>query len=447
MNRKRYLLSSLLSTVLTLQPVYAAAPALQRICAAGGVRGRVQATSPGEAVGHVIASGKPLFLNDHVTTDKAGKLQVMLLDETVFTLGPNADMVLDDFVYDPTTQAGRVTASITKGVFRFVTGKIARNNPSSMKVKLPVGTIGIRGTIVAGIVTAGMSAAMLAGPGAGNDANAKTGAFDLSNGAGTTRVNVSGEGSMITGGGSPTPAGPLPASVMGEINAGLSSAPTGADADDGGSGGGSASEESGESTAAGNESSNESGGAAKVTEALGGTSTQAAQDNTRTAAGVADGISTWDQLRQLLTGGTGFWFSSHVAFTCVGCTSTAPEAALQLYYDFANKCIGGPTGVTGPSGQTGSFIHLHGVNNAANSDTVQSSIALINYSSLGGNASLLLNPYLGAVTGGVGGESFNGTTLTLKNIGGIVAGQAVADMTFNSPSNGKNATGTIVAPR
>src|ERR1700720_257293 len=105
-----------------------AAP-LSRIGAAGAVRGSVKAVAPNVSVGRVIESGKALFLNDHVTTDAAGHLQVLLLDETVFTLGPDADMTLDEFVYDPKTSAGKVTAQVSKGAFRFVTGKVARAHP------------------------------------------------------------------------------------------------------------------------------------------------------------------------------------------------------------------------------------------------------------------------------------------------------------------------------
>jgi hypothetical protein len=71
---------------------------------------------------------------------------VLLLDETVFTIGPNGDMVIDEFVYDPNNSRDKITARLQKGVFRWVTGEVARKNPANMKVTLPVGAIGIRGT-------------------------------------------------------------------------------------------------------------------------------------------------------------------------------------------------------------------------------------------------------------------------------------------------------------
>ena len=148
-------LSAALSLLLAASAsAQAPAAALTRIGTAAAVRGAVSALSAGSAVGRVISSGKPLFLNDHVTTDAAGRLQVLLLDETIFTLGPNSDMVLDDFVYDPKTSAGRISASIAKGTFRFVTGKIAAHDPDKLKLKVAVGTIGVRGSIGVGEVNA-----------------------------------------------------------------------------------------------------------------------------------------------------------------------------------------------------------------------------------------------------------------------------------------------------
>lgn len=125
-------LSAAMSLLLAAVSASAQVPAsaLTKIGTAAAVAGAVRAVSEG-AVGRVVSSGKPLFLNDHVTTDAAGRLQVLLLDETIFTLGPNSDMVLDDFVYDPKTSAGKITATIAKGAFRFVTGKVAQRDPRS----------------------------------------------------------------------------------------------------------------------------------------------------------------------------------------------------------------------------------------------------------------------------------------------------------------------------
>lgn len=93
-----------------------------------------------------VTSGGSLELSGHVTSGPTGHLQVILADETIFTIGPNSDLVLDRFVYDPDTGIGTATAQIIRGMLRFVTGKIHRLQPDRFKVRLNVGTIGIRGT-------------------------------------------------------------------------------------------------------------------------------------------------------------------------------------------------------------------------------------------------------------------------------------------------------------
>ncbi len=195
-------------------PAVAAAAGPISIGVAGAVKGLVKAIPPTgpQAVGRVVESGKPLYLGEHVTTGPGGHLQIMLQDETLFSIGPDSDIVLDEFVYDPKTESGKVSASVTKGVFRFITGNIGKKDPSRMEVKLPAGTIGIRGTIVAGKVTpGGPSMAVLLGPGAANTAGLPAGAFDLKNDQGSVSIDKPGFGSTLQSAGlPPTPPALIP---------------------------------------------------------------------------------------------------------------------------------------------------------------------------------------------------------------------------------------------
>ncbi len=113
---------------------------------AGGVSGIVTANHPWGGAPTRMSPGKTVYHKDKIVTDSSGRMQVLLLDDTVFTIGPDSEIVLDEFIYDPGTQAGSIAASVTKGAFRFVTGKIGRENPGSMKINLPAGGGGIRGT-------------------------------------------------------------------------------------------------------------------------------------------------------------------------------------------------------------------------------------------------------------------------------------------------------------
>lgn len=159
------------------QQIAQATSAAARAGVAAAVKGDVKlAAVPGvRAVGKDVVSGDAIFLGDQVTTGSEGRLQIMLLDETVFTIGPNAALVIDQFVFDPETSAGKVTATVLKGTFRFVTGKVAKRQPSDMEVKLPVGSIGVRGTSVAGETDGTRATVVLLGPGPETNSNERVG--------------------------------------------------------------------------------------------------------------------------------------------------------------------------------------------------------------------------------------------------------------------------------
>ncbi len=102
-----------------VSPSSALSPAaMTQIGVAGGVKGVVNAFPPGEKpVGRILASGQPLYLNEKISTGPKGSLQVMLIDETVFTIGPNSSMTLDEFIYDPKSHPGKGTAGGTTEFF------------------------------------------------------------------------------------------------------------------------------------------------------------------------------------------------------------------------------------------------------------------------------------------------------------------------------------------
>lgn len=131
---------------------------------AAAVKGEVKATTPPETKPHVLKSGDKVFMGDKIETGDDGQLQVLLLDETVFTLGPKSAVTVDEFIYDPSTNDGKVKASMMKGIFRVVSGKVAHKKPENMNLDLPAGAIGFRGTNVAGIIDGAKTTVVLLGP-------------------------------------------------------------------------------------------------------------------------------------------------------------------------------------------------------------------------------------------------------------------------------------------
>jgi len=92
-----------------------------------------------------LAVGNTMVFNERVATGPVGRTQMLFLDGSALTVGPNSDVVLDEFVYDPKTETGKLAVSASKGVLRLVGGKISKTEP--VLLKTPTATIGIRGGI------------------------------------------------------------------------------------------------------------------------------------------------------------------------------------------------------------------------------------------------------------------------------------------------------------
>ncbi len=110
-----------------------------------------------DVTGLIGTSPKPIKVGDGVFQDQVVRTavkstaQLLFMDETALTVGPKSQIVLDKFVYDPTRKTGDIVLNATKGAFRFVSGSA---KSTSYKIRTPVATIGVRGTIFDWFITA-----------------------------------------------------------------------------------------------------------------------------------------------------------------------------------------------------------------------------------------------------------------------------------------------------
>jgi hypothetical protein len=102
-----------------------------------------------------IVNGTPIYQGDIIETDEAGAVNIKFVDETSFAVSEDARLAIDEYVYDAGTQSGETNFSVLKGVFVFTSGLIGRDDPDDVHIETPVGSIGIRGTIIAGNVNSG----------------------------------------------------------------------------------------------------------------------------------------------------------------------------------------------------------------------------------------------------------------------------------------------------
>lgn len=126
-----------------------------------------------------LKSGEDVFMGDTVRTAEQSGLQLLLLDQTVFTVGPSSELVVDEFVYDPANDALSLSAKLLRGGFRLVSGAIGKEKPENVDIELPSATVGIRGTLVSFLVTSDGIYVKLDGPGPDNTGIEKEGAVQI----------------------------------------------------------------------------------------------------------------------------------------------------------------------------------------------------------------------------------------------------------------------------
>jgi len=124
---------------------FGGAAVAQKVGVDSAVDQDAQGTPPNEPTRR-LELGADILHDEHITTTSDGQTQVVLLDASALTIGPNSNVTIDNFVYDPNTGNGQMAMSATRGVLRFVGGKISKHD-NAVTMNTPSATIGIRGGV------------------------------------------------------------------------------------------------------------------------------------------------------------------------------------------------------------------------------------------------------------------------------------------------------------
>jgi hypothetical protein len=106
--------------------------------------GKASAVNPAATANlRTITIGSSIAHKARIQTGTGGSVQLLFLDKTSMTIGPNSDLTIDEYVYDPTGNTGKIAATLGKGALRFVGGQISHNGDAEIRTANAV--IGIRG--------------------------------------------------------------------------------------------------------------------------------------------------------------------------------------------------------------------------------------------------------------------------------------------------------------
>ena len=96
--------------------------------------------------GTAAVVGTPVQTNDQLRTGPKSRLEVTFADDTKLTLGENAQVVVDHYVFNPDQSKGELVLSSSAAAFRLATGKLNEMSDRKVNVSTPFGALAVRGT-------------------------------------------------------------------------------------------------------------------------------------------------------------------------------------------------------------------------------------------------------------------------------------------------------------
>ena len=94
-------------------------------------------------------AGQEIFEADGLKTGPDGHLGITLKDDTRVSLGPGSEMRVDRFVYAPADGRLGMVLKVVRGMMAYVSGRIAKLSPDSIRLETPAAVVGVRGTTLA----------------------------------------------------------------------------------------------------------------------------------------------------------------------------------------------------------------------------------------------------------------------------------------------------------
>ena len=138
-----------------------------------------------------LKTGDKIYLGETILSGENSGAQLLLLDQTTFTIGSDSEVVMDTFIYDVEKNDGKIVTTVKKGSLKIISGLISANNPDNLIIEVPEGTLGSRGTEFQTIVNnkAKETRTLLIGPGKNNTLGLRPGKVLVSNQYGNTMLN------------------------------------------------------------------------------------------------------------------------------------------------------------------------------------------------------------------------------------------------------------------
>lgn len=140
-------MNKLFTAALTTAMILGASPVhadVERIGSVREVRVAAYGTPP-ESARLKLNRRDPIHQDELIETVERAWARLRFNDRSELRITSSTSIVLDRFIYDRSTRTGEIGVDISKGIMRFVSGRM---NPQGTQFRTPTAIIGIRGTDV-----------------------------------------------------------------------------------------------------------------------------------------------------------------------------------------------------------------------------------------------------------------------------------------------------------
>ncbi len=135
--------TSLLPRVLMLLVLLASAPAWSDDGRIINFEGDVRVN------GEPVTADTLLKREDTITTGPGATVKIVLSDNSVLDLDGGSEILLSDYSFDPAEPSANTSkVNILSGTLRYVSGRIAKDDPDNISFTAGNSTIGVRGTFI-----------------------------------------------------------------------------------------------------------------------------------------------------------------------------------------------------------------------------------------------------------------------------------------------------------
>jgi ferric-dicitrate binding protein FerR (iron transport regulator) len=97
-----------------------------------------------DAVPRILKAQSPIMMGDVISTGKASRVAIKMIDEAQFNLGARTNFVVEEYFLKP--QDSNAAVRLLSGAVGIVTGKIASLDRRPFLLKTATAIIGVRGT-------------------------------------------------------------------------------------------------------------------------------------------------------------------------------------------------------------------------------------------------------------------------------------------------------------